>query len=149
MENSLLQPIYTALKCKKSTQPELFDIRCLIPFLALLFQVLFAKFNSVKFRSRVFKILNLTSKGFLPHYVFLCFFYKVNKTKVAKCFCFDYNSDSTNTYPKGPFIYYVSTGQGAWVQKMAIFGYLRYINHTFIVSGWVRKCPKNLPMNGP
>ena len=38
---------------------------------------------------------------------------------------------------KGPFIYYVSTELGGWVEKMFIFAYYQYID-----SGWVRKRPK-------
>ena len=38
---------------------------------------------------------------------------------------------------KGPFIYYVSIGLGGWVQKMAIFAYVQYINDAYIVGGWV------------
>ena len=31
--------------------------------------------------------------------------------------------------PKGPFIYYVSTKMGEWVQQMVILAYYLYINH--------------------
>ena len=54
---------------------------------------------------------------------------------------------ATSQLDEGPFLYYVSTGRGGGGQKMVIFAHYPYINHAYIVDGWVRKCPQTCICN--